>query len=101
MPPHSSFFYLKGTLGPYYGNCSVTIDPPVITTSRFPYQWAYLASRWIVPNATLFVSPLDPTINYTVTVERSPTDTGDAVDPRLNQCGLTSITFMHRYVPEF
>ncbi|BEI92752.1 uncharacterized protein CcaverHIS019_0503800 [Cutaneotrichosporon cavernicola] len=67
LPPKgSNYFYLNGTVGNVYGQYSVDIEP----TPPYPRQEnTFNASNsWDVPGELFYYTPLDPNVDYIVTV---------------------------------
>ncbi|BEJ15702.1 hypothetical protein CspHIS471_0503070 [Cutaneotrichosporon sp. HIS471] len=65
-PKGSNYFYLNGTVGNVYGQYTVDIQP----SPPYPRQVnTFNASNsWDVPGELLYYTPLDPNVEYTVTV---------------------------------
>lgn len=65
-PKGSNYFYLNGTVGNAYGQYTVNVDP----APPYPRQVnAFNASNsWDAPGELFYYTPLDPDVEYKVTV---------------------------------
>lgn len=83
IPANTSFVVVNGTMGPSYGQFGVVWEPvPAIGKSPASY-WPY--THWDVPNALLYFQPLNPTVQYNMTI--------GVVATEHQGVGLTSMTF--------
>lgn len=82
-PPSTSFFDLKGTVGPAYDTMQINISP---TPPHVKRETAINTKKtWIGLDQILFFAPLDPTVQYNITISR----TGTTPAP----IGLRSVSF--------
>lgn len=69
-PKGSNYFFLNGTVGNPYGLYNVSIVPPP------PYPRTVntfnASNSWAVPGETFYYAPLDPAVEYTITVTGDP-----------------------------
>jgi hypothetical protein len=84
IPRGTAFVTLNGTMGPDYWYNGVTWDP-VPTLGKNPTT-INCYTGWDVPNTLLMFQPLDPTVEYLMTV-------GVPYNPTKMGLGLTSVTF--------
>ncbi|GMK55668.1 hypothetical protein CspeluHIS016_0207240 [Cutaneotrichosporon spelunceum] len=69
-PVGSNYFFLNGTVGNAYGMYTVDISPPPPYPRKVNTFNA--SNSWEVPGETLYYTPLDPNVQYEVTVTGDP-----------------------------